>query len=118
MRKNRRTVPKGRVQLRIECLEQRCVLDAAGSQGTPLVPPSQFASANEFKQYLIDGALERYKDLFAKNLVMPAQMELFIMKSDGTQQKQLTSNGAANFAPYFHPNGKQIIFFCSSENVL
>src|SRR5215470_3219687 len=52
----------------------------------------------------------RYKELFAKNLVMPAKMELFIMKADGTQQKQLTSNGAANFAPYFHPNGKQIIF--------
>jgi TolB protein len=32
------------------------------------------------------------------------------MRADGTQQKQITSNGAANFAPYFHPNGKQIIF--------
>lgn len=52
----------------------------------------------------------RYKDLFSKNLVMPSQMELYIMKTDGTQRKQLTSNGAANFAPYFHPNGKQIIF--------
>jgi len=54
--------------------------------------------------------IKRYKDLFAKNLVMPAKMELWIMKADGTQQKQLTFNGAANFAPYFHPNGKQIIF--------
>jgi TolB protein len=54
--------------------------------------------------------IARYKDLFSKNLVMPAQMELWIMRSDGTQQKQLTFNGAANFAPYFHPNGKQIIF--------
>ncbi|HMI96238.1 MAG TPA: hypothetical protein VK479_06975 [Micropepsaceae bacterium] len=54
--------------------------------------------------------IKRYKDLFAKNLVMPAKMELMIMRADGTQQKQLTSNGAANFAPYFHPNGRQIIF--------
>jgi TolB protein len=54
--------------------------------------------------------IKRYKDLFAKNLVMPAQMELWVMRADGTQQKQITSNGAANFAPYFHPNGKQIIF--------
>ena len=28
---------------------------------------------------------------------------------------QLTGNDAANFAPYFHPNGKQIIF-CSNAN--
>ena len=54
--------------------------------------------------------IARYKGLLSRNLVMPSKMELFIMKSDGTQKKQLTSNGAANFAPYFHPNGKQIIF--------
>ena len=54
--------------------------------------------------------IARYKDLFSKNLVMPAKMELFVMKADGTQQRQLTFNGAANFAPYFSPNGKQIIF--------
>ena len=47
----------------------------------------------------------RYKDLFAKNLVMPVKLEIMIMKADGTQKRQLTSNGAANFAPYFHPNG-------------
>jgi Tol biopolymer transport system component len=52
----------------------------------------------------------RYKDLLSRNLVMPSRMELMIMKADGTEKKQLTFNGAANFAPYFHPNGKQIIF--------
>ena len=54
--------------------------------------------------------VKRYKDLFAKNLVMPAKMELFTMRADGTEQRQITNNGAANFAPYFLPNGKQIIF--------
>ena len=58
----------------------------------------------------------RYKELFAKNLVMPAKMELFVMKADGTQQKQITRNGAANFAPYFHPNGRQIIFASNMKN--
>jgi Tol biopolymer transport system component len=32
------------------------------------------------------------------------------MKADGTNMKQLTSNGAANFCPYFHPDGNRIIF--------
>ena len=54
--------------------------------------------------------IKRYKDLFAKNLVMPAKMELYVMRADGTQQKQITFNGAANFAPYFVPDGKRIIF--------
>lgn len=52
----------------------------------------------------------RYKDLFSKNLVMPAKLEIMVMRADGSQKRQLTSNGAANFAPYFHPNGRQIIF--------
>jgi TolB protein len=54
--------------------------------------------------------IARYKELFAKNLVMPAAMELWIMRSDGTEQRQLTFNGGASFAPYFVPDGKRIIF--------
>src|SRR5262245_5007162 len=58
----------------------------------------------------------RYKDLLAKDLVMPNKLEIMIMRADGTQQKQLTKNGAANFAPYFHPNGRQIIFASNVNN--
>jgi TolB protein len=58
----------------------------------------------------------RYKDLFAKNLVMPVKLEIMVMKADGTQKRQITSNGAANFAPYFHPNGRQIIFASNVNN--
>lgn len=58
----------------------------------------------------------RYKDLFAKNLVMPVKLEIMVMKADGSQKRQLTFNGAANFAPYFHPNGRQIIFASNVNN--
>ncbi len=60
--------------------------------------------------------IKQDRDLFAKDLVMPLHMEIMIMKADGTQVKQLTSNGAANFAPYFHPNGRQIIFASDINN--
>ncbi len=58
----------------------------------------------------------RYKTLFAKNLVMPSKLEIMVMRADGSQKRQLTSNGAANFAPYFHPNGRQIIFASNVNN--
>jgi Tol biopolymer transport system component len=58
----------------------------------------------------------RYKDLLGKNLVMPSKLEIMVMKADGTQKRQLTSNGAANFAPFFHPNGRQIIFASNVNN--
>jgi Tol biopolymer transport system component len=47
---------------------------------------------------------------------MPVKLEIMVMRADGTQKRQLTSNGAANFAPYFHPNGRQIIFASNVNN--
>jgi Tol biopolymer transport system component len=32
------------------------------------------------------------------------------MSADGSDKRQVTNNGKANFAPFFHPNGRQIIF--------
>lgn len=63
-----------------------------------------------------EAEVKRYKDLFARDLVMPAKVELFIMRADGTDQRQITNNGAANFAPYFMPNGRQIIFASNMNN--
>lgn len=54
--------------------------------------------------------IKEYEALLKKNLVKPSRMEIFIMDADGSNKKQVTSNGAANFAPYFHPDGKRIIF--------
>ena len=58
----------------------------------------------------------QYKNLLAKNLVMPTKLEIMLMRADGSDKRQLTRNGAANFAPYFHPNGRQIIFASNVNN--
>jgi len=55
-------------------------------------------------------ALEEYRRLLAQGLVRPSEMELFVMKADGTGPRQVTRNGAANFCPYFHPDGKRILY--------
>ena len=51
-----------------------------------------------------------YQALLADNLVRPSRMEIWVMNADGTGKRQLTSNGAANFAPYFTPDGGRIVF--------
>ena len=40
----------------------------------------------------------------------PNQVEIWVMDADGSNKRQLTENGAANFAPFFHPSGEKIIF--------
>ena len=57
--------------------------------------------------------LQTYQDLLKKNLVEPSNLEIFIMNADGSNQQQITHNGASNFAPYFHPDDRRIIFSSS-----
>ncbi|MDZ7290971.1 MAG: hypothetical protein ONB44_12340 [candidate division KSB1 bacterium] len=54
--------------------------------------------------------LKDYQDLLKDNLIRPSKLEIFVMNADGTNQRQVTSLGAASFAPFFHPSGKKIIF--------
>lgn len=49
-------------------------------------------------------------ELLTKELVRPSRLEIVVCDVDGGNRVQLTSNGAANFGPYFHPDGKRIIF--------
>ena len=55
-------------------------------------------------------AIADFQRLLGQHLVRPTQLDIFVMDADGSNKKQVTNNKAANFAPYFHPNGRQIIF--------
>ena len=51
-----------------------------------------------------------YQSLLKDNLIRPSTLELWVMNADGSNKRQITRNGKANFAPYFFPDGKRIIF--------
>jgi Tol biopolymer transport system component len=57
--------------------------------------------------------VSEYKEYLAKNLVKPTTLEIYVMNADGSNKKQVTVNGKANFGPYFFPDDKRIIF-CSN----
>jgi len=59
--------------------------------------------------------IDEYKSLFSEGLVQPTNMELFICNSDGSDLRQLTFLGNANWSPFFHPSGKKIIFSSNYE---
>lgn len=56
-----------------------------------------------------------YRGLLEKGLVEPSEMELFVSRIDGSDMRQVTDLGGANWAPFFHPNGESILF-CTNHH--
>jgi Tol biopolymer transport system component len=57
-----------------------------------------------------EAEVNEYKDFLSRGLVAPSTMELYTCNVDGSDLKQITHLGKANWAPFFHPSGKKIIF--------
>lgn len=57
-----------------------------------------------------EAEIKDYKDLLKQGLVAPTNMELYTCNIDGSELKQITTLGKANWAPFYHPSGRKIIF--------
>ena len=57
-----------------------------------------------------EAEIKEYKDLLKDGLVKPTNMELYVCNVDGSDLKQITKLGKANWAPFFHPSGEKVIF--------
>ncbi len=62
-----------------------------------------------------DKDMADYNDLVVNELVRPTALEIYTMNLETKEVRQVTNFGKASFAPYFHPDGKRIIF-CSNVN--
>ncbi len=60
--------------------------------------------------------LTDYVDLLKNGLIRPSKLEIYVMNLKDRKPIQLTSNGAANFGPYFHPNGEKVIFVSNMDD--
>ncbi len=54
--------------------------------------------------------LADYQALLADDLIRPNRLNIYIMNLTDREPIQLTDNEAANFGPYWHPDGQRIIF--------
>lgn len=62
-----------------------------------------------------DAEVKEYKELLAENLVAPTNMEVYVANTDGSNVRQVTSYGQANWAPAYMPDSKRIIFASNHE---
>ncbi len=61
-------------------------------------------------RFTTEEARKEYIDYLKQGLVAPTAMEIFTCNVDGSDLRQLTQLGKANWAPFYHPSGNKIIF--------
>ncbi len=52
----------------------------------------------------------RYRELLADFRVRPQTLEIFIVDAEGSNRRQVTHLGGANWAPYFFPDDERLLF--------
>jgi TolB protein len=60
--------------------------------------------------------LTDFRSLLTQELWRPSTLEIYVMNSDGSNRRQVTRLGGANFAPAWTPDGRRIIFASNSRD--
>lgn len=94
----------------IDGKHQRQITDGLGYDGGAFFSPDGKQLVFRASRPKTDSAKKEYRALLKLGLVAPTDMEIYTCNIDGSNMKQITSLGKANWAPYFHPSGKKILF--------
>ena len=81
-----------------------------GYDGGPVFSPDRKWIAYRAYHPSTEKEIEDYRELLKQNLIRPTTLELWVMRSDGSDKRQITHLNAASFGPAFFPDGKRIIF--------
>jgi Tol biopolymer transport system component len=93
----------------------RQITDELGYDGGAFFSPDGTKIVFRASRPKTEAEITEYKELLAKGLVQPTEMELFICDADGSNLKQITFLGNANWSPFFHPSGEKILFSSNFE---
>lgn len=57
-----------------------------------------------------------YLGLLKDDLIRPSKLDIWVMDENGNNKRRVTNNGKANFAPFFFPSGKRIVFSSNMDD--
>lgn len=96
--------------MNIDGSDQRQITNGLGYDGGAFFSPDGKKLVFRSSRPQTDEEKKEYTDLLKQGLVAPTNMEIYTCNIDGSDLKQVTKLGKANWAPFFHPSGKKIIF--------
>ena len=94
----------------------RRLTDEPGYDGGPFFSPDGEWICYRARHPTDADELEDYRSLLKRHLVRPGSMDIWIMRRDGSEKRQVTQLPGASFAPYFTPSGEKIIFSSNLED--
>ena len=53
---------------------------------------------------------DQYRELLAQDAVQPGALDLYVANADGSDARRVTGLPGANWAPFFHPSGRKVLF--------
>lgn len=86
------------------------ITNTLGYDGGAFFSPDGKKIVFRASRFTSEEEMTEYKELLKQGLVAPTNMEIFTCNVDGSDLKQITKLGKANWAPFYHPAGKKIIF--------
>ncbi len=94
----------------------RRLTDKVGYDGGPWFSPDGKKIAWRAWYPQNEEELEKWRDCMENDYIVPFPLDIWVMDSDGSNKTRLTDNGATNWAPSWHPDGKHIIFSSNMDD--
>lgn len=96
--------------MNVDGTDVRQITDSLGYDGGAFFSPDGTKLVWRASRPKTEEDIKVYKELLAEGMVQPTYMEIYVADVDGSNVKKITNLGNANWAPFFHPSGKKILF--------
>lgn len=90
--------------------------DASGYDGGPWISPDGMKIAWRAWHPDTEDEKKQWRDNMENDYVQSTPLDIWVMDADGGNKRRLTSNGATNWAPSWHPDGERIVFSSNMDD--
>ena len=102
--------------MNIDGSDQKQITFGLGYDGGAFFSPDSKSLVFRASRPQTEEDVKEYKDFLKQHLVAPTNMEIYTCKVDGSDLQQITKLGKANWAPFFTPDGKKILFSSNHQS--